>query len=122
MSGTLNTPATTDPLKANGFYSFIVTIPDDDVYSFTPKGPHGHIIVSTITLNHNGIFWYRSSAQSKIAGGSATLGLSTPLTGTTGVDGNTTVGASSNVLYIENRSGTAQEYTVTLITSNYNYE
>jgi len=122
MPGTLNTPAPTDPIKANGFYSFVVTINDDDVYSFTPKGTCGHIFLATTASNHQGLFWWRGSAQSKYSGAATTVGLNSELTGTTGTDGNTTLGASGNVLYIENRSGGTLEYIVTLLTENASYE
>lgn len=122
MTGTLKTPAPTDPIKANGFYSFVVTIANDDVYSFSPKGRCGHILLATDSLHHHGLFWWRSAAQSKSVGGQNTVGLDSVLTGTTGANGNTTLGVSGGVLYIENRSGNAREYTVTLFTSNSNYE
>jgi len=122
MPGTLNTPAPTDPIKANGFYSFVVTIPDDDVFSFTPKGTCGHIFIATLQTNHHGCFWWRGSAQAKSFGGTLLNGLNSVLTGTTGVDGQSTFGASGGVLYIENRHGTSVEYVVTLITENNPYE
>lgn len=122
MVGTLNTPAVTDPVKANGFYSFVVTIPDDDFYSFSPKGTCGHIFLATTSSAHQGLFWWRGSAQSKYSGAANTVGVNTALTGTTGVDGNTTLGTASNILYIENRSGGPLEYVVTLVTENSVYE
>jgi len=122
MSGTLNTPAVTEPVKANGFYSFVVTIPDDDVFSFTPAGTCGHIFIATVGTSHNGFFWWRGSAQSKYSGAAATVGLTSVLTGTTGVDGNTTFGVDSGVLYVENRSGASLEYVITLLTENSTYE
>lgn len=122
MAGTLNTPTPTDPIKANGFYSFVITVPNDDVYSFTSKGTCGHIFISTVASDHNGIFWWRGSAQTKYSGAAKTVGLNSVLTGTTGTVGNTTFGASGGVLYIENRSGAAVEYVVTLVTENAAYE
>ena len=122
MPGTLNTPAPTDPIKANGFYSFVVTIPNDDVYSFKPKGTHGHIFLASDSSYHHGMFWWRTADQSKYAGGPNTVGLRSVLTGTTGTAGNTTLGVSEGVLYIENRSGVTRRYTVTLFVSNSSYE
>ena len=122
MPGTLNAPAVTEPIKATGFYSFVVTIPDDDVYSFTPKGTCGQVLLASTGSSHNGMFWFRGSLQTKYAGAATTVGLNSVLTGTTGVDGNTTLGVADNVLYIENRSGAAVEYIVTLFTENSAYE
>lgn len=122
MAGTLNTPAVTEPVKANGFYSFVAVIPDDDVLTITPKGTCGFIYISTVALAHYGNFYFRSSATIKNFGAATTLAGSGVLTGTTGVDGNTTVSATGGVIYIENRSGGSQEYVVTLMTENAAYE
>jgi hypothetical protein len=122
MAGTLNTPNPTDPIKANGFYSFAVTIPDDDVFSFTPKGVCGHVFLATTGIANHGQFWYRSSSVSKYAGATTTVAGTGVLTGTTGVDGNTTVSSSGGVLYIENRGGASIEYIVTLLCANDLYE
>lgn len=121
MAGTANFPLI-EPVKAQGFYSFTVTIPDDDVYSFTPAGSNGHLFVSRDSVNHQGIIWYRASASNpgtnKLAGG-PNLDVSTSaLTGTTGVDGNTTVSTNGGLIYIENRTNGSGVYTITLITSN----
>jgi hypothetical protein len=122
MAGLLNTPSPTSAVKANGFYSFVVTIPDDDVYEFTPVGTCGHIFIASLAASHQGLFWWRGSLQSKYAGAANTVGLNSALTGTTGTDGNTTLGASGGKLYIENRSGGALEYVITLITENSLFE
>jgi hypothetical protein len=122
MAGTLNSPAPTGPMKANGFYSFVVTIPDDDFYSFSFKGTCGHIFIATNSSSHQGMFWFRGTAQSKYSGAATTVGVNTSLNGTTGSDGNTTFGTASSVLYIENRSGGALEYVVTMLTENADHE
>ena len=122
MPGTLNTFNPVSPIKANGFYSFVITVPNNDVYSFSPKGTCGHIFISSVGAAHHGLFWWRGSAQNKYSGAATTVGLNSVLTGTTGTVGNTTFGTSGGVLYIENRSGAAAEYIVTLITENSAYE
>lgn len=122
MAGTLNTPAVTDPVKANGFYSFVITIQDDDFYSFSPKGTCGFAFISTVALAHYGGFYFRSSATVKVFGAATTVAGTGVLTGTTGTDGNTTVSATGGAIYIENRSGGPLEYVVTLVTENSAYE
>lgn len=122
MAGTLNTPAVTDPVKANGFYSFVTTIPDDDVVSVPLKGTCGFMFLATVALAHQGMFWFRGSLASKYLGAATTVAGTGVLTGTTGTDGNTTVSTTGNTLYIENRSGGAQEYVITLMTEHAAYE
>ena len=122
MPGTLSTPAVTEPVKANGFYSFVVTIPDDDVFSWTPQGTYGHVFVGTTSLNGHGLAWYRSSATAKYTGATNFVCVSTELTGTTGVDGQCTLGVASGVLYLENRLGASNTFTITVMTANSLYE
>lgn len=122
MAGLLNTPAPTEPIKANGFYSFVVTIDNNDVFSFTPKGTCGHVLIASVATTHHGMFWWRGSAQVKYFGAVTTVGLNSALIGTTGTVGDTTLGVSNGTLYLENRSGGAIEYVVTLMTENAVYE
>ena len=123
MPGTLVTPSVTEPIKAQGFYSFVVSIPDDDFYSFPIVGTCGHIMIASDATAAHGMFWWRGTAQTKYAGSATTVGLNSVLNGTTGVDGNFTFGVASNVLYLENRtSANPLRVVVTLFTQNALYE
>jgi hypothetical protein len=122
MSTALNSPSFVDPVKAQGFYSFVVTIDDDDVYSFVPKGACGHLLIATTSVDGHGGFWYRNSSIVKQFGAANTVGATGVLSGSTGADGQTAVSVNSGTLYIENRSGAECEYTVTIFAQNSTYE
>ena len=122
MPGTLNTPAITGPVKSNAFYSFVVTIPDDDVFSWTPPSQYGQIFISSTSVNGHGLAWFRNNLTSKYAGAGNFTCVSTALTGTTGTDGHMTLGVSLGVLYLENRLGNSQEFTVTVVCANAAHE
>jgi len=122
MAATVLTPSIIDSVKADSFYTVVVSIPDDNFYSFTPKSPNGQIFISSTSLSGHGLAWFRSSATVKYAGAANFDCVSTALTGTTGVDTHMTLGVSAGVLYLENRVGSALEVTITVIGSDARYD
>lgn len=123
MTATISNFPTLSPMKAQGHYSFKVSIPDDDVYSWAFPGTSGFLFVSTNSVSlYGSMSWVRGSSTVKVSGAAAYAALASALTGTTGVDGNITVGAASSVLYLENRSGAVQVFTVTLLCDNSSVE
>lgn len=120
MAGTANAPLNS-PVKAQGHYSFVAVIPDDDVYVFTAPASIGHILVASGDLTGHVLAWYRQSSGSpaiSIGYTASNTNVSTSaLTGTTGTDGKLTISSNGGFLYIENRLGSSQNVTVTLFTS-----
>jgi hypothetical protein len=113
-----NFPKST-PQKAQGYYSFTISINDDDFYLWDFVGTSGFVFVSTnSSVNHGSLNWLRSSAAIKISGASSYDALSVALNGTTGADGKITVSASGSKVYIENRSGGILKFTVTMLCDN----
>lgn len=121
MAGTANFPLI-DPVKAQGFYSFVATIPNNDVYVFTAPASIGHILVASGDNGGHAMAWYRQSVASPsivdyFLGANAAVSTS-PLNGTTGTVGDLTISSNGGFIYIENRLGGESNITVTLITSN----
>jgi hypothetical protein len=93
-----------------------VVIADDTVFTFVPNRSSGFLFVTLPSVTHYGQAWFRATSSpvgAKSAGGANFLVVSTALTGTTGTDGNVTLGVQNNLLYVENRSGGSQTVTVT---------
>lgn len=123
MTATITNFPIATPLKAQGYYSFKVTITDDGVYSWAIPGTSGFLFVSTNSVTFYGsMSWVRGSAAIKMSGATAYAALSSALTGTTGTVGNITIGAAANMLYLENRSGASRTFTVTLLCDNASVE
>lgn len=100
---------------ANSFGSYNVTIPTDDVAILDLPCDYGHLMVSSVSSGHHGMFWFRGSAVTKYFGGNRTDAGTGELTGTTGTATNMTVSASGNKLYIENRQTAELKVAVTLL-------
>ena len=99
--------------------SYTVSIADDSFATVTPPAADTGFIAVTAGGTATHLFgWYRatSSPQSlKYAGASQAVMVNTTLDGTTGTDGNVTVGIQNGVIYIENRSGTSNTFKVAFI-------
>ena len=95
--------------------SFQVTLNDDVAISFAPRRSDGHVLVSMQGSEYYGHAWMRTStaASVKVSGGSSFAVTNAALTGTTGTDGNVTLGAQPGLLYLENRSGNSQTISIT---------
>ncbi|QYJ23441.1 hypothetical protein KYT87_09560 [Achromobacter sp. ES-001] len=96
--------------------SFTMTIADDTAISWTPPRAHQHVFVSLASNSQYGQAWVRQTPTPnavKVSGGAAFATLASALSGTTGTDGNVTLGASGGLMYLENRSGNSQSFTVT---------
>lgn len=107
---------------ASSFSSYNVAIPDDDVATLTLTADFGHVMVAASSSSHHGMCWYRGSLVIKYFGGNKTDVGSTVLTGTTGTDGNMTISAVGNVMYIENRSGSELKIVVTFLGADRAYD
>jgi hypothetical protein len=85
-----------------------VTLADDTATSFTPPSPTGMMLIH-VNLQNGGIFHYNTGSTSLtlIARSAATLtSAATTLAGTTGADGDFTIGnPGTGLLYFENRLG-----------------
>lgn len=95
--------------------SFKVTIADDAVYSWTPLETNQFVFVTAPSVSAYGQAWVRttsSPASAKIAGPATFATMNSALTGTTGTDGNVTLGAQNGALYLENRSGGSLQFSV----------
>jgi hypothetical protein len=115
----------TGGLKAPMVATTSQTVADDGVYSVEiPFTSAGFVIANAgstpATGLPQGIYWIRKSANAPVlivAFSTATITLTTGvLTGTTGIDGNSTMSvASSTTFYFENRSAASQTMTFTFI-------
>lgn len=98
--------------------SFTVSLTDDTAMSWAAINSSGHLFVTMPSTAYYGQAWMRATsapAAAKIAGAANFAAVSTALTGTTGADGNVTVGATNGTFYLENRSGSTQQITVTAL-------
>ena len=101
-------PKTYSVLIANDAFA-IVTPPKRDV---------GFIMVTGGGTATHIMGWYRATsvpAGTKYAGSLTTDMVNTALTGTTGTDGNVTIGVQNNQIYIENREGVTNTFKVTFL-------
>lgn len=110
------------PLKSEGFYSFLVTIPDDDFCSWASPTVVGNAIISSNDPAAHGLAWYRGTASAKLGGPATFLCVNTALTGTTGTDGNLTFGSNGSLNYLENRSGGQLTFIITMISYQNTFE
>lgn len=122
MAGTVKNYPSMTPVKAQGFYSFEVEIPDQDVYVFTPKGLVGFIKIASSSATDYGELWFRGSLATKAWGGTDLEAGAGVLTGTTGTDGKLTISSYGTNLYIENRRGATGVFTVIISSGNDNVE
>jgi hypothetical protein len=98
--------------------SFTVSLTDDTAMSWAAINTSGHLFVTMPSVSYYGQAWMRATATpaaAKIAGAANFAAVATALTGTTGTDGNVTVGATNSTFYLENRSGSTQQITVTVL-------
>lgn len=96
--------------------SYNLSIADDSFAVVTPPvADTGFVLITGDGTATHIMAWYRATsgpAGSKYAGAANTAVVSTALTGTTGVDGNVTVGIQNNAIYIENRNGSSNAFKV----------
>lgn len=118
MAGIVKNYPSMTPVKAQGFYSFEVEIPDQDVYVFIPKGLVGFIKIASSSTTDYGELWFRGSLAVKAWGGTDLEVGAGVLTGTTGTDGKLTISSDGANLYIENRRGVTGVYTVIISGGN----
>lgn len=105
-------------LSVDGLYgNSVQTIADDGRYLITPERKQGFVIVSSQNSLLNFMFSYRinESPQISIIGTppGQVAALPQGLTGTSGVDGNFTVGCNDATLYFENRRGAQVSVNIT---------
>ena len=104
-------------LAARQFY--VVTLDDDTVSTIVPSAARtGHILVTGEDNTTHIMGWYcatSSPASSKYMGSATTDIVNTALTGTTGTDGNITIGVQDNLIYLENRNGVTNTFKITFI-------
>ncbi|MDW9493953.1 hypothetical protein GOA94_17990 [Sinorhizobium meliloti] len=111
----------------DAFYTGSITVADDAVGNFTPAFVGGQLMITNMgngggfpAVAHSGTIGFDvggTPAISKYGGGAnlAALGTTIP-TGTSGVDGNTSVSCvSDGKIYIENRSGGPVTYFYTIV-------
>ena len=113
------------PVVAPRFNSVTVTIDDDDVavissllskagFVYITHAPEGS--VSQYGISGQAYFDIGNSAYAlELLGGADFTVLTTALTGTTGADGDVTVGVDTGNLYLENRYGSTEVFTITVI-------
>jgi hypothetical protein len=100
--------------------NYSVSIADDNFTTIIPPSeldPGFILITGGGTATHM-MAWYMatsSPASSKYNGAATTAIVNTPLNGTTGIDGNVTVGVQDNLIYIENRSGSTNTFLITFL-------
>ena len=99
--------------------SYTVTIADDAVSIIMPPAEGtGHILVTGEDNTAHLMGWYcatSSPESSKYMGSATTDMVNTELTGTTGTDGNITIGVQDNLIYLENRNGATSTFKITFI-------
>ena len=109
-----------DGVWRQGRKTYSVIIADDGFTTITPPSDldPGFILISGSGTTKHMMAWYRATstpASSKYAGAAATVIVNTPLTGTTGTDGNITVGVQNDLIYIENRGGSSDTFLITFL-------
>jgi len=109
-----------DGVWRQGKKTVSVVITDDGFATIVPPAEldPGFILISGSGTTKHMMAWYRattSPASSKYAGAAATVIVNTALTGTTGTDGNITVGVQNNLIYIENRGGSSDTFLITFL-------
>lgn len=105
-------------LSTDGLYgNSVQTIADDGRYLIVPERKQGFVIVSSQNSLLNFMFSYRinDTPQISIIGAAPGQVAALPqgLDGTTGVDGNFTVGCNNATLYFENRRGAQVSVNIT---------
>ena len=107
--------ATFDRAVVKNFTSVLrFQIADDDFVSFTPPNVDRYffLITASSTQYYFGYNQYNVSFTLQNLGFTKLDGV---LNGTTGVDENISIGVSNSILYIENRSGAALSFTITIL-------
>jgi len=100
--------------------NYSVSIADDNFTTIVPPSeldPGFILITGGGTATHM-MAWYRatsSPASLKYNGAATTAIVNTALNGTTGIDGNVTVGVQDNLIYIENRNGSTNTFLITFL-------
>ena len=109
---------------ARGLMSQRVVLADDTAVTIQPPSNGGFVLVlvvdEMVTLaTHAAIFVYDTGPtpvlMTVFAASNFANGMTTPLTGTTGVDTRSTMSAQDGQLMLENRSGTARTYSLTFL-------
>lgn len=109
-----------DGVWRKGRKTYKVAIADDSFTTIVPPADldPGFLMLSGGGISKHMMAWYRatsSPASSKYAGAATTAIVNTALTGTTGTDGNITVGIQEDLIYIENRGGSSDTFIVTFL-------
>ena len=103
-----------------GITSYKVTVADDAFVTVVPPSDFGagFFVITGTGLNRHMMAWFRATAapsSAKYFGSATVVIVATPLNGTTGTDGNITVGVQDNLIYIENRSGGRDTFAITFL-------
>lgn len=98
------------------FGSFAVTLSDDESAVMVLPVDYGHVMIAESSSATHGMAWVRGSSSVRYAGGANfDVVTNTALEGTTGIDGKVTISTSENNFYIENRSGTTVNISITFL-------
>ncbi|MEY9830244.1 hypothetical protein ABIA25_002059 [Sinorhizobium fredii] len=106
--------------NVNSAFSYFFTIADDSVATIDLRRSvfSGAVHLTAGSARH-GIFTIRAASTPTVSANRVTdantVATAAVLTGTTGTDGNLTLGVQSGVLYIENRLGSSQSVSVTVM-------
>lgn len=109
--------------KVNGSWIFDLvykfSIADDSFVAFDPPASDtGFILITGDGVQTNVMAWYRatsSPASLKYFGAAQTAIVNTALNGTTGTDGNVTIGVQNGKIYLENRNGAKNNFKITFV-------
>ena len=125
IEGTSGNVVSENLISAPRFNSITVTVGDDNVAVISNLLTKGGFVYIThdpdssfvqFAISGQAFFDIGSSSFAiKVLGGNEFKVVSTALTGTSGSDGNVTLGVDTGNLYLENRYGTSQSFTITVI-------
>lgn len=120
----LSTDSQTGIIDGKAFRSKVLQLSDDAAGTIEVPSSGGFMMITAAQGTepeplHSGFFVYGTGGapalETMIAAGNVQNQGTSVLDGTTGGDGNTSVSVSSGQLWIENRSGAAQNYSITFI-------
>lgn len=102
--------------EAQSFGSFAIALKDDESAALVLPVDYGHVFVAESGSNNHGMAWVRGSSAVKYFGGSNfDVLINTVLNGTTGTDGKLTISSNGGKFYIENRTGTTINISITFL-------
>lgn len=102
--------------EAQAFGSFAVALADDEAAVLNLPVDYGHVMVAESSSATHGMAWVRGSSAVKYFGGVNFDAITNvALNGTTGADGKITISTNANKFYIENRSGTQVNISITFL-------